>query len=245
MSITAPVPLYYSIIEYLMKQIEDNALQPGSNIMSERELMEMFGMSRTTVRKALDVMVNEGYLFRIQGKGTFVAEKKKESGLGKISSCSDEIRSMGMTPSFKVISATVVNPRVSVANRLGITEYDKIFRLERILYADDTPVNITISHLRYEHIAGIEKIDFSKNSLYDVLEKEYGFTINRAVRSIEATTCGDKDSKYLDVKSDLPALLFKGVMYGRYPSHNEEIALEYFFSKYRCDKYRFYVEQFR
>lgn len=245
MTITAPIPLYYSIIEYIMKQIEDNALQAGTMIMSERELMEIFGMSRTTVRKALDVMVNEGYLYRIQGKGTFVAEKKKEQGLSKLTSCSEDIRRLGMTPSFKVISSAVVNPRVSVAQRLQILESDKIFRLERILYADKTPVNISISHLQYKNIEGIEKIDFSNQSLYEILEKKYGFTINRAVRSIEAISCGDKDSEYLQVSPDLAVLLFKGVMYGRYPGQNEETPLEYFFSKYRCDKYQFFIEQYK
>lgn len=245
MAITVPVPLYYSIIEYIMKQIEDKVLQAGDVIMSEREIMRTFGMSRTTVRKALDVMVNEGYLYRIQGKGTFVAEQKKVQGLSKLTSCSEDIRSLGMTPSFKVISADVVNPRVSIAQRLGISEKDKIFRLERILYADGTPVNISISHLQYKHIEGIEKIDFSNQSLYEILEKKYGFTINRALRSIEATSCGDKDSEYLGVSPELPVLLFKGVMYGRYSGHNEEAPLEYFFSKYRCDKYQFFIEQYK
>ena len=245
MAISAPVPLYYTIIEYLMREIEDGLIGPDEMIKSERELMETFGMSRTTVRKALDVMVNEGYLYRVQGKGTFVAKKKREHGLNLFVSNSEEIRAQGRVPSYRVISCEVVNPRPSVAAKLGIEETEKIFRLERILYADEEPVNITISHIPYKYVPGMARIDFSKNSLYNVLESDYGLTICRSVRTIEATFCGDKDSGYLNAAPSLPVLLFKGIMKGRFADDAEERVIEYFFSKTRSDKYELHIEQVR
>ncbi|MDO4478613.1 MAG: GntR family transcriptional regulator [Lachnospiraceae bacterium] len=245
MAISAPVPLYYTIIEYLMREIEDGLIGPDESIKSERELMEQFGMSRTTVRKALDVMVNEGYLYRIQGKGTFVAKKKREHGLNVFVSNSEEIKAQGHVPSYKVISCEVVNPRPSVARKLGISEEEKIFRLERVLYSDDEPVNITISHIPYKYVPGLARIDFAKNSLYNVLENDYGITICRSVRTIEATFCGDKDSGYLNASPNLPVLLFKGVMKGRFEGATDETVIEYFFSKTRSDKYELHIEQER
>lgn len=245
MAILAPIPLYYSIIEFLMKEIEDGKIHPADMIMSERELMEKFDMSRTTVRKALDVMVNEGYLYRIQGKGTFVAEKKKEHGLDRFISSSEEIRQQGMTPRYEMVSSEILLPRAGVAEKLGIEGNEKIFRLERVLYADEIPVSISISHIPAKFVPGISKIDFSKNSLYETLENEYSFAIHKAERTIEATSCGDKDCKYLQVSPHIPVLLFKGIVYGKFPNQTRETPIEYFFAKYRSDKYKLHLTQMR
>ena len=243
MPVEQPKMLYYSLMEEIIKQIEDNSLPVGTMISSERELMEKYKMSRTTVRRALDQLVNEGYLRKKQGKGTFVAEKKLEQGLIKITSCTNEIKEAGLTPHYKTISAEIINASYGVASKLGIKEGDKIFRLERVLYADEYPVNITATHLVYDLVPGIEKYDFEKESLYNICEEVYHLVIRRAVRSLEPSLAGDRDAPYLQIAEDVPTLLFKATVYSAPGIGKSEVPFEYFVSRYRCDKFKFYLEQ--
>lgn len=238
-----PIPLYYTLVEQIIKKIEDEELQAGSMIMSERELMDQYGMSRTTVRKAIDILVNEGYLYKVQGKGTFVQNKKFEQGLIKLTSCTEEIRNKGMRPRMRLIESGIETPRKSLAGQLGISVQDHIFHMERVLYGDDVPINITKSQLVYKHVPGIEKCDFEKESLYNVMESKYNIKVTHALRTIEAILADSKDSSLLNVGIGSPILLFHGIVYGKIG--DREVPIEHFVSRYRCDKFKFYIEQVR
>lgn len=238
-----PVPLYYTLVEKIIKMIEENELQSGSMILSERELMEKYNMSRTTVRKAIDILVNEGYLYKVQGKGTFVQNKKLEQGLIRLTSCTEELKNKGLKPGVKLLNSGIEIPRKSIASHLGLQKEEKVFQMKRVLYGDGTPINITKSHLVYRHVEGIEKYNFEKESLYNILETKYNIKITHAVRTIEAVLADARDSHLLDVSVGSPILLFNGLVYGKI--QDREVPIEYFISRYRCDKFKFYIEQVR
>lgn len=238
-----PVPLYYTLVENITKQIEDEELKQGDIIMSERELIEKFNLSRTTVRKAIDVLVNEGHLVKIQGKGTFVQSKKIDDGLIKLTSCTESIRKMGLTPSMTLIKSVIEVPRKHIASQLLLKEEEMVFKTERVLLGDNVPINVTKSNIIYKYVQGIEKYNFEKESLYNVLENEFGIKITHAVRTIEAILADKKDAALLQISEGSPILLFNGVVYGII--NGQEIPIEYFISKYRCDKTKFFIEQVR
>lgn len=238
-----PVPLYYTLVENITKQIEDEELKQGDIIMSERELIEKFNLSRTTVRKAIDVLVNEGHLVKIQGKGTFVQSKKIDDGLIKLTSCTESIRKMGLTPSMTLIKSVIEVPRKHIASELLLKEEEMVFKTERVLLGDNVPINVTKSNIIYKYVQGIEKYNFEKESLYNVLENEFNIKITHAVRTIEAILADKKDAALLQISEGSPILLFNGVVYG--VINGQEIPIEYFISKYRCDKTKFFIEQVR
>lgn len=99
----SPIPMYHQIMENLKKQIEDGTLAPDTLIPSEREYAERFGISRMTVRQALSNLVNEGYLYRQKGKGTFVSRKKFEQPLQGLTSFSEDMRQRGLKASSQLI----------------------------------------------------------------------------------------------------------------------------------------------
>lgn len=242
-SIKLPLPLYYTIIEYIVKKIEEKELRPDDPIPSEREMMEKFNVSRTTVRKAIDVLVSNGYIYKVQGKGTFVQSKKIEQGLIKLTSCTEGIRNLGLTPSKKLLNQAVTMPSKYIAGHLNIKENEKVFVTNRVLYGNKLPINYTKSHIVYKYVKGIENYEFGKNSIYNTIETQFNIKITHAIRTIEAVLANKVDTKLLNVTQGSPILVFNGVVYGE--KNEVEFPLEYFISRYRCDKTKFYIEQYR
>ena len=117
------VPKYYLLKKDLAEKIENEEFPSDSPIPSERELMEAYQVSRITVRKAIDELVNEGYLYKIQGKGTYVKSDDKSSDLFAITSCTEDVLRLGMKPSKRVMVAEMVVANAKRAKALEITGY--------------------------------------------------------------------------------------------------------------------------
>lgn len=238
------LPLYYKLKRVIIDMIENEEIKADEAIPSEPKLMTTYTLSRTTVRKALDELVNEGYLYRIQGKGTFVKGRGFEQALIKLSGCSEDIKRLGLTPHPKVLHSAITTPSKRIANLLNITETEPTFYIERIVYGDNLPINRNKSYIPYKYVEGIEKIDFNSESLYKVLEQDYGICIKKAIRSIEAILANDEVADQLEVNEGAPVLLFKGQVFA-IDSTGKEFFIEHFEAIYRSDQFKFFIEQHR
>lgn len=235
------MPKYYQLKHLLIQQIDQEEYKPEEAIPSERELIRMYGVSRITVRRALDELVNEGYLYKVQGKGTYVKSDERSQDLFRIASCTEIIRKLGMKPGRRVLSAGVVPADGRRRRSLELGENDKVFKLKRIYYADDTAVNYAVAFLPDKLFEGLKSYDFSKASLYAVLEKKYRVRMTRAVRTIEAILAQDKTAEYLGIKEGTPVLLFRCVTYGIVGGR--ELPIESLKCCYRSDMFKFSVNQ--
>lgn len=236
--------LKYSVLKHtIVENINNEEYKVGELIPSERELMEMFSVSRITVRKAIDDLVNEGYLYRVQGKGTYVKSEEMSHDLFSITSCTEDIKARGMTPSTKVVSAAVLPADRRRMRTLQIPQDSLVFRLERIYYADNSPINYTTTCLPMDLFPGLDQYDFSKESLYSVIEKKYGVKITHARRMLEAVLAHDKTAEYLGVKAGEPLILFRCNTYGEI--NGQERVIETFKCAYRTDLHKFYIDQVR
>lgn len=234
---------YYILMEKIIEMIENEELEAEQAIPSERELIEMYNISRITVRKALDELVAKGYLYRIQGKGTYVRGKSITQGLFKLTSCTEDIKRLGMKCAVKVLESEIINADKNISKRLFIAEGEKVFKIKRLFLGDDNPINVTTSYIVYRHLNGIEKYDLSNNSLYKIIEEKYGFKVAKANRTIEAILSHGEYSSQLDIEDGQPLLFFKGETYVQ--KNSEEFVLEYFKSVYRTNTFKFYIEQFK
>lgn len=234
-------PKYYIVKKKIIEMIDQEEIGPDGMVPSERELMSMFEISRITAKKAIDDLVNEGYLYRIQGKGTFVKNDKLNQDLISITSCTEDITRMGMTPSKKLISAEVISPDQMRMRKLQLSPGDKVFKVIRVYFADNEPLNLTTAYLPCKLFPGIENYDFGVNSIYSVLEKDYGVHITKATRTIEAVLAMDEVPEILKMSEGQPILLFRAVTYG--VVNGKEIPIETFKSYYRSDKLKFYINQ--
>jgi GntR family transcriptional regulator len=235
------LPKYYQVKKAIVKKINNEEFKIGETIPSERELITMFNVSRITVRKAVEELAQEGYLIKVQGKGTFVKDDSKDQNLFSITSCTQDIIRLGMVPTRKVLSAQVIPADKARIRALNLFSGDKIFKLERIYYADGEAINYTATYLPYKLFREIEQNDFSTVSLYETLEKIYGVEIIHAKRTIEAVLAHDEIHQYLQIKNGIPLLLFRcttwGIVNGR------ELPIETFKCFYRSDRFRFYINQ--
>ena len=115
--------------------------------------------------------------------------------------------------------------------------------MERVIYGDEIPINKNKSYIPYHLVPGIEKLDFNKESLYKVIEKDYGIVIKRAIRTVEAILATEETALQLKVKEGAPVMLFKGQVYA--DLKGKEVIIEYFEAIYRSDQFQFYIEQHR
>ncbi|WP_461362775.1 GntR family transcriptional regulator [Candidatus Darwinibacter acetoxidans] len=237
------VPKYYLIKQEIIDMINREEIDENGMVPSERELMAMFGVSRITVRKAITDLVNEGYLYTVQGKGTFVRTDELNRDLVSIMSCTEDIRRMGMVPSKKVICAEVIPADKKRIKRLQLAEGDHVLKLQRVYYANNEPLNYTTTYLPCKLFPGIEEHDFGQESVYQVLEQEYNVKIATATRTLEAVLALDDVSERLEMTPGQPVILFRAVTFGI--MNRRELPIEVFKSYYRSDKFKFYIKQVR
>jgi GntR family transcriptional regulator len=228
----SPVPKYYQLKEIIRARIESEELGEGQLIPSERELCESYGISRMTARQAVMELVNEGVLYREQGKGTFVAGKKVQQEAERLTSFTEDMRERGMEASSVVLEVEVEPAGPVVARFLRVEEGERIIRLKRLRNADGEPMALETSHLLYGVASGVLELDMSERSLYEELRRS-GVRISRAEQSYEAALVSEADAEVLGVAPGSPALLIERVTFDA-----EGQPFEYVESTYRGDRYR-------
>jgi GntR family transcriptional regulator len=237
------LPKYYLLKKDLIKKIENDLFKTNEQIPSERELIQMYGYSRITVRKAIDDLVNEGYLYRVHGKGTYVKGNDVQQNIVSLNSITTDILAMGKVPSRKVLKFKVDKTFLKRAEELEIDNNDDVVILDRIYFADKEPINRTTDYLPAKYFPNINNYDFSKNSLFQVIEEEYKIKITRAVRTIEAVLADEEIAGMLELKKGFPVLLFRGVTYGLV--EGKEVPIESFKTYYRSDNRKFTITQIK
>lgn len=236
-------PKYFTVKRSIMEMLEAGELGANDPLPSERELMAAYNVSRITVRRAIEELQREGYVYKIQGKGTFVQGDQKRQNLIAITSCTEDVRRHGMTPSRKVLCKDVVPADKTRQSQLQLPEGSRVFHMSRVYYADEEPINHTTVYLPYRYFPGIEEYDFSKYSLYGVIENDYNVKITRAERALEAVIAYGEICDYLDVHPGVPLILFQCITYGEVGGR--ECPIEAFKCHYRSDKFKFYIDQVR
>lgn len=232
-----PIPLYYQLKEKLTQTIQTGELPIGSLVPSERELSELYGISRMTVRQALGELVKDGLLVREQGKGTFVAEPKINQGLLKLTSFSEEMKSRGMKPASRVQAIYVQEAAHPVSTALGLTHETRVVVFERLRLADDKPMAFEVSHLPLARFPELDKQNLNSSSLYELLEQKYNVSINCARQSIEVGFPNALESKSLGIHGKSPVILIERITYD---TNNEPY--EFVKSVYRGDRFKLQVE---
>ncbi|MER2057922.1 MAG: GntR family transcriptional regulator [Niallia sp.] len=231
------IPIYYQL-EMEIKEIIKN-LQPGDPISSEREFSEKYGISRMTVRQAINNLVAEGVLVRQRGKGTFVATPKVEQELSGLTSFSEDMRSRGLTPQTKILDfKTIPCPR-GIASKLQIEEGDTVYEFSRLRIADDIPMALETSYLPTTLIKDLQE-ETLHGSIYEYVEQTLYLKISHATQTIESTLSQKNESTPLGIKEGAPVLLME-----RYSYLENGTPFEYVKSIYRGDRYKFVIDMKR
>jgi GntR family transcriptional regulator len=208
----------------------------GEAIPSERQLSADLGVSRLTVRAALDELVREGYLIRRRGAGTFVSEPKIAQEL-TMTSFTEEMRRRGMRPGSKTLDLKVVPAGARLGRLLRVSPSEPVLVANRLRLADGETMAIETLHIRAALVPGLAARDLERQSFYELLTDRYGIVVVGGTQAIEPTVTNEEESEALGVPLHSPAFLFERITRGE----DGEI-VEYVRSLYRGDRYRIVSE---
>ena len=208
----------------------------GESIPSERQLSVDLGVSRLTVRAALDELVREGYLERRRGSGTFVREPKIAQEL-TMTSFSEDMRRRGMRPASRTLSVVTTTAGARLGRFLNVSPSERIVVAQRLRLADGETMAIEELHVPETLVPGLTARDLEKQSFYELLEQRYGIVIAGGIQTIEPTVTNEEESSALGVPLHSPAFLFE-----RTTRADSGRIVEFVRSIYRGDRYRLVTE---
>lgn len=230
------IPLYHQLKEILREQIANRTYKPHQQIPSEPELQKLYGLSRATIRKAIDGLVKEGLIYRLHGKGTFVAEPIDRQSI-TLDSFTVNMRSLGFAPTTTVLENTLlteVSPELR--QKLGLEPGEHVIRLKRLRYLDGEPILLATSYIPAYLVPGMESAELS-GSLYKTLVELYNVKPSWGEDFIEPVIVSDEDAKYLDVAPGSATLLVE-----RHAYTEDNDLVEVCYSMIRGDKAKFYLK---
>lgn len=228
---TARVPKYYRLKRHLREMTE--ALPPGAPVPPERSLATEFDTSRTTVRQALQELVVEGRLERIQGKGTFVA-KPKVSRVLRLTSLPEDAGGQEPGPASQPLDIGYLTADGHLARLLGLPVGGRVLRIERLVLTEGDPMAIETTYLSQQRFPALRRSLVRYASLYVALDEVYGVRLERAEDTIETALASPREAALLGTDTGLPLL-----MLSRHSRDAEGLPVEWVRAVYRGDRCRF------
>ena len=237
----SPVPYYAQVKDALREAIERDAWKPGDQLPGEPELCTIFDVSRTVIRQALAELMHDGLIIRAKGKGTFVAEPKiSESLVQKLTGFYQDMADRGHPPISRVLKQSIVPANPKVAAFLGVEPGTPIFEIERLRFVQGEPIVLVTTYLPYKLCPELIHTDLTQQSLYAVLEQQWGLFIARGRRTLEAVGANQYESELLQVEPGAPLMLLESVGY-----LDDGTPIEYYHALHRGDRSKFSTELIR
>lgn len=211
------IPLYSQLKDRIISAINNDELKYGEKIPTEIEIMEQYNVSRITVRRAIEELVEEGYLIKTQGKGTFVIKNKIERKLTysykntQPISFTKELELNNIIPSAQVIDLKIIDPIEEFNKMLNINLNDKLIYMKRLSLANNIPTAIEINYFSYTYFEELLNKNLT-GSLYKILEEDFKVFPNKNLKlELEVVKANDEQSKLLNIPISEPLFLFFGI----------------------------------
>jgi GntR family transcriptional regulator len=206
------IPIYLQIYGNLRKAIELNEYLPGQLLPSEPELEKRYGVSRITVRRAIELLANDGYVSAKQGVGTIVAYPSMQKP-SYVTSFSEMLSENGYNPSSKNIHLSFVQPSKDIIDLMGSPGLSELVCIQRLQLADEEPIGIMTNYIRPEAVPGIEARELNFTSLYAFLEREYHIIINTSRDIITARVADLAQAAMLKISVGSPLIFLKRISF--------------------------------
>lgn len=236
---TKSTSLYLQVKDTMIKRIQEKEWAPYAMIPTENELMIEFNVSRTTIRQAVSILVQEGILEKKQGKGTIVKPQVFVGSLGKLKGFAEEAMENGIVPSSKLLSVKTSRDFNKEKSLLHVPMEDEIVVIERLRFANQTPVAIERTCWPY-HIGSVLLYqDLDGANFYDILEEQNIIlkTANEKIKAINATLF---EADLLGIRGGQALLQMERLSFGQ-----ENKPIEFTTTKFCSDKYQYFIELMR
>jgi GntR family transcriptional regulator len=228
----SPVPLHEQCKQLLLQQIRLGKLQPGDTIPPERELEQLYGLSRTTIRQAILELVQQGVLQRVQGRGTFVAKTAIPFDLHHLTSFTEDMRARGKRPSSRLLELSVIPADPTIRDALVC---NTVIKIKRLRLADDKPMGIHTAFLPDAFKVDETSLN-QEGSLYAILSRRHHLELFTADETLEAVTANEEESQLLGIVPGAPVLRIERLSYDSRGEPREFVVM-----RYRADEYKYYV----
>lgn len=228
---SSPVPLYFQLAQYLEQAIEAGDVGQGDRLDNELQLAAQLGLSRPTVRRAIQYLVEKGLLVRKRGVGTSVVHAKVRRGV-ELTSLYDDLLRSGQRPTTKVLSNRIEPANHTVAGALGLTEGTPVTALERLRYALDEPIALMRNYVA-KAVTGLTTEMLEQTGLYELIRAD-GIRLHAAVQTIGARVAAGLEARLLGEVKRAPVLTMERTVYD---DHGD--AVEYGSHIYRASRYCF------
>lgn len=232
---TNPIPMYLQVKNELEQMIKSGELKSGDRIFSESELCDMYSISRITAKKSLDDLVTDGYVYRIQGRGSFVKGPKIDHRLTNFYSFTEEVKARGMTPSSVILNAEIITPDDEVKENLNLGADEKVYYIRRLRLANDAVIVLDHSFIPCSLCAHLTKEDLTNHSLYEMLSMQ-GVVPDKAVECFLAVGLNETEADLLGEKVGTASLKVCRKTYCK------DRLIEYNYRFYRGNQYCYTVE---
>lgn len=230
-ALSARLPKSHRLKEELLETVD--RMPPGSPIASERLLSERYGVSRATVRQALQDLMFEGRLYRLQGRGTFVARPKLTQTL-RLTSHTREMESSGLVPGSVVLGTEEVQAAGELAAMLELDAGAPVLKIERLRLANDEPMALESLYVDARRFPGLDSKIAAGASFYGTLRDDHAVRLDRGEETIECILASPWAAALLAIEPRTPMLKLTRRSWTR-----DGTVVEYVESLYRGDRYRF------
>lgn len=229
-------PLYDQLVDILSEKIE-HEYRSGDLIPSERELSERYGLSRTTVRLALQELERLGLVVRQHGRGTFVADRSAQTtNLMQAYSFTEQMRDMGRDPLTTILEFSEVEADKNLVEHMNVRLGERLFKIKRLRSADAMPMMVERTFLPARKFLTLRRPMLEQKPLYDIIEQDFHEKINVAEEEFFASIARPADAHMLDISEGAPVL---DLVRTTYNVHNEIV--EYTLSVARADQFKYKV----
>jgi len=230
-----PIALYYQLKEELRRKILSNEWKEGSKLPSEKEICEIFGVSRITVRKAIEALQDENYIIKKQGRGTFVQGRTIGQKLHKFYSFSEELSKLGIKETTKLVTFQTIIPGIAIREALKLDLDEKVFWIKRIRYMDTKAYTIENSYIPQKFVPDLTGEIVQNNGLYKAL-KIYNIFLDHATETFSAINITKEDARDMNLQNYDAAINLTRVTY------SGTSIVEYCQSIVRGDVFQYTVE---
>jgi GntR family transcriptional regulator len=238
----APVPLYFQLKEILRAQILDGSYPAESRMPSESELGEQFQVSRITVRQALGDLQKEGLIFKIHGKGTFVAKPKAFQNVSTLQGLAESLAHFGYEVANQLRSIKFIEADERVALRLKLNTGDEITEIKRVRFINREPISLEVSYVLSSIGEKLQKADLITRDIFLILENDLQINLGHADLAIDAVLAEHEIADALGVPTGSPIMRIERLTHR---ATGEPIDFEFLYYRGDAFQYRFRIDRHR
>lgn len=227
------VPMHTQIREIIRRRVLDGTYAPHTQMPSESQMMAAFSVSRITIRQALGDLQKEGLIFKVAGKGSFVAKPKAFQSLSRLQGFGEAMGPSGYETFSQVLSARRVKASEVVAQRLQLRQGEAVFEIQRLRFLNREPISVDVSYFPLAIGERLAQADLPTRDIFVILENDLGHPLTHADLQIEAISADESLARHLRIDEAAPLLRIERL------THAGERPIDFEFLYYRGDAFQY------